>query len=275
MEIKSTIKIILNDLKDARDLIDDLKNYEGVPHFQIELAKAKCRSAEELMKLLVEFPDEYFNHTAEKSSPEIKNDTETSVENTEKKMLKEEKAEEAVPEEAKPEEASLAEAAAEEATLESKDEVKIPETENNEDSQEDKIKKVVDEIVSFGDNEPSEKAPAKGQKIVADRFSHLSNRINEQIADRQKGEKNSNNIVRPISDLKKAIGINDRFLFIRELFNGDKDKYAEVIDSLNNVDSLADAENIIKRSIKKGYEEDPYEQLIDLVKRKLTIPKNG
>ena len=52
MDINKTIDFIIRDLQETRDIIDDLKNYPDVPLIQIELAKSKCKSAEELIELL-------------------------------------------------------------------------------------------------------------------------------------------------------------------------------------------------------------------------------
>ena len=54
MDLKSTIAIILKDLEDARNILDDIKKYPDVPAIQVELAKAKCRSAGEVIKVLAE-----------------------------------------------------------------------------------------------------------------------------------------------------------------------------------------------------------------------------
>jgi len=42
-----------------------------------------------------------------------------------------------------------------------------------------------------------------------------------------------------INDLREAIGINDKFLFINELFNGDLERYNKVIDELNGFSGLS------------------------------------
>ena len=52
MDFNTTIDIIIKDLREAREIIDDLKNYPGVPQLQVELAKSKCKSAEEIIALL-------------------------------------------------------------------------------------------------------------------------------------------------------------------------------------------------------------------------------
>jgi hypothetical protein len=54
----------------------------------------------------------------------------------------------------------------------------------------------------------------------------------------------------PIKDLKKAIGINDRFLFINELFRGDEAMYERSIKTIQNFSILAEAEYWIRRELK-------------------------
>jgi hypothetical protein len=54
----------------------------------------------------------------------------------------------------------------------------------------------------------------------------------------------------PLKDLKKGIGINDRFLFINELFRGDEAMYERSIKTINNFSILAEAEYWIRRELK-------------------------
>ena len=54
----------------------------------------------------------------------------------------------------------------------------------------------------------------------------------------------------PIKDLKKGIGVNDRFLFINELFRGDEAMYERSIKTINNFSILAEAEYWIRRELK-------------------------
>jgi len=48
-----------------------------------------------------------------------------------------------------------------------------------------------------------------------------------------------------INDLREAIGINDKFLFINELFNGDLERYNRVIDELNGFSGLSGAQTYL------------------------------
>ena len=54
----------------------------------------------------------------------------------------------------------------------------------------------------------------------------------------------------PVRDLRKAIGINDRFLFINELFRGDENMYERSIKTINNFNIYAEAEYWISRELK-------------------------
>jgi hypothetical protein len=53
-----------------------------------------------------------------------------------------------------------------------------------------------------------------------------------------------------IKDLKKAIGINDRYLFINDLFRGDEAMYERSIKTINSFSILPEAEYWIKRELK-------------------------
>jgi hypothetical protein len=54
----------------------------------------------------------------------------------------------------------------------------------------------------------------------------------------------------PIKDLKKAIGINERFQFIQELFKGDEAMYDRSIKTINSFENMAEAEFWMQRELK-------------------------
>jgi len=74
-----------------------------------------------------------------------------------------------------------------------------------------------------------------------------------------------------ISDLKAAIGINDKFLFINDLFDGNMKAYSIAIDTLNGMGSFQEAETYIERVKTDGNRVRNLEtiaRLTELVKRK-------
>lgn len=78
----------------------------------------------------------------------------------------------------------------------------------------------------------------------------------------------------PVRDLKKAIGINDRFVFVNELFRGDVDMYERSIKTINNFRILAEAEYWIERElkIKLGWDDssETGRQFYKLIKRRFS-----
>lgn len=59
--------------------------------------------------------------------------------------------------------------------------------------------------------------------------------------------------LKPIDDLKSGIGLNEKFLFIRELFNNDHLAYADAIEHLNASKSMEEAEKIIAEKLLPVY----------------------
>jgi hypothetical protein len=138
--------------------------------------------------------------------------------------------------------------------------------------------------------------PITGQGIQkpdvsgSERLIELSNEESseetpEQVTDAGKGtagksdsKKDKNEISEviksiPLSDLSRAIRLNERFLFIREIFGGNSNAYEEAIIKLNKAESLPDAKAIIMSYTGEAEETEVVYQLLEIVKRKL--PSNG
>jgi hypothetical protein len=80
----------------------------------------------------------------------------------------------------------------------------------------------------------------KDTRIIADKFASES-RINENLAGNREHDLESKIIGSPIDHIGRNIGINDRFLIIRELFDGDSDGFGKLIRDLDNAGSLQSA----------------------------------
>ena len=78
----------------------------------------------------------------------------------------------------------------------------------------------------------------------------------------------------PVRDLRKAIGVNDRFLFINELFRGDEVAYERSIKTINSFSIFAEAEYWIQRElkVKNGWDagNEMVAQFFQLVKRRFS-----
>jgi len=78
----------------------------------------------------------------------------------------------------------------------------------------------------------------------------------------------------PIKELKKAIGINDRFLFVQELFRGDESMYERSIKTIDGFAIYPEAQFWIQRELKLkiGWNEDSatVKHFDQLVKRRFS-----
>lgn len=99
-----------------------------------------------------------------------------------------------------------------------------------------------------------EEAPTLAQHQPPAREVHeLLSEKQESLNDRLKQEKTE--LVHtlkdtPIKDLRKGVGINDRFTFVNELFRGDEAMYERSIKTINNFSILPEAEYWISRELK-------------------------
>ena len=76
---------------------------------------------------------------------------------------------------------------------------------------------------------------------------------------------------KPISDIGAAIGINDKFYFIRELFSGDTRAYQDTIKRLNSSASLGEAMKILDENTVMGSDPGAQSSFVDIVRRKFNI----
>jgi len=115
-------------------------------------------------------------------------------------------------------------------------------------------------------NENAEEIPLQDVKIL-----HLE--INE-IHSKKAVEISQHLQEASIKDLRKAIGINDKYLFINELFGGDEKLFENSIKTINQFNIFAEADFWIKKeliAIKKWNLDLPVvEQFMLLVKRRFS-----
>ena len=55
----------------------------------------------------------------------------------------------------------------------------------------------------------------------------------------------------PLNDIKKAIGINERFLYANVLFNGDMEAFSRAVEELNHLESILDATRLMDEELRQ------------------------
>jgi len=121
------------------------------------------------------------------------------------------------------------------------------------------------QTASLFDDHPTVAEKFKGAPSLFDKFSAAKH-------DSSVAEKHSKN---PVSDLKKSIGINEKFAFINDLFDGDLNSYNEAIDHLNNSSDQYHALAFLQSDLSSKYnwngESDAFLKLRNLVERRFGV----
>ena len=111
----------------------------------------------------------------------------------------------------------------------------------------------------------------QGVKEINEMAEHQAESLNDRLR-QEKTEVVEVLKHEPIKDLRKAIGINDRFVFINDLFRGDEAMYERSIKTINSFHIFQEAEYWISREliVKLGWDKDSeiVKHFIHLVKRR-------
>ncbi|HPA86358.1 MAG TPA: hypothetical protein PK106_01100 [Bacteroidales bacterium] len=246
MDLNAAIDIIIKDLTEAQEIIDDLKKYSEVPVFQIELAKSKCKSASDVIALFKTLRADADYRKEEKSE----RTPFQTVDDKSPEPVKHEK----------------------------------PEVHTEEPHSFRKTEPAVTVQPQFVEENVSNPAPpvpvppppeteqkkANEAVTIADRFTDRPESFNEKLGSlKHDGDLLEVLKSKPLSSLNQAIGINDKFLFIREIFDGNHESYNQAITRLESVSSLEDARSVIVSFSGHDTENEAVKQLLDLIKRKL------
>lgn len=118
--------------------------------------------------------------------------------------------------------------------------------------------------------EPVQKASKELNEVIAAEAPSLNDMLKQETT--EVGHRLSE--AGGVKDLKKAIGINDRFVFINELFRGDEAMYERSIKTINNFSIYPEAQYWMERElkIKLGWDDkrQTTQDFYSLVKRRFS-----
>ena len=117
---------------------------------------------------------------------------------------------------------------------------------------------------------PSTVAEPAKSGILAEKISPSNfSPINETLAQQKQGNDLSSKLqTSPLSSMVAGIGLNDKFLYIRELFKGDNVLYNNTIRLLDTAESLEDAMDFIHRHFDWDQKNETAHNFISLVHRR-------
>lgn len=106
----------------------------------------------------------------------------------------------------------------------------------------------------------------KGGRTLGEILGESHQMVND-ILSQEKSE--SGYQVMPIRSIWDGIGINDRFLFIRELFGNSSEQFENAVTAIDNLDNIQNAVNYLKMNF-KWHKTEASQKFLALVKRRFT-----
>jgi DNA repair exonuclease SbcCD ATPase subunit len=146
----------------------------------------------------------------------------------------------------------------------------------------DSLKPAADDKITLNSGrgqETTTKTPAKKEFPATDKKTIKKPANAPAIVDQFEAQASINDTItksdpaitirQPIHDIAKAIAINDRFLFIRELFDGNAALFSQTVNKLNTVNNLEDAKKYIQTVVKNWDDtSEPAQLFLSIVQRR-------
>ena len=114
------------------------------------------------------------------------------------------------------------------------------------------------------DVELEDEVATEANQRLGDSFSKEKS-LNDMVSDHNNLEFKLSN--RPVASIQAAIGINDRFQYIRELFDGSGEKFSETVKTLDSMNHISEAVNFLQQNFKWKKNETSL-KFVNLVKRR-------
>ncbi len=108
-----------------------------------------------------------------------------------------------------------------------------------------------------------ESAKTLGESLGGEKKS-----VNDIIANNKESKLQQTLMGKPIQDLTKSLGLNDRFMFQRELFEGNADIMKQTLLQLNEMPDFNSAQSFISSNFNWDQEQEATQAFFNYVKRK-------
>lgn len=294
MEKDALLEILSHDLKEVDNLIQSVKGKKDLSQAFFKLTRNRIKSVLDELEMLEElsgtekpetsepptikpFPETASekNRNSEAAVPEP--EAETGMEDTEdtktsgQSVADHPEDKEASTQPAQPNEPAQEETAAEPGKTGTASEEKIEQTESGpaevqhptDAPKEEKAEKAGEPIIK------SAQEAKKEAKVLGERLSTGKSSFNEKIAQNQNGSWKKRSFTSPpITDLKRALGINDRFFFQRELFSNNAGLMNQTLDQLNEMNGINDAQGFLLSNFNWDPENEAVLRFMELVERR-------
>lgn len=262
MDNKKLFKILYNDIVGIAELFAE-KGNTGFDEIEAEFIDSRLSGAKHIIQRL-----------SEKENIETKAEIETNIETkTENKAEQKTKLEESV----QPETVTEVETEIEQ-TIEKYSEIEEEAVEEIEEEAEIEEKiEIEQEQANKPETEPEPDPEIEIEPETETKIDEANNRLGDSF----KTEKSVNDSMggqeeqkleykisnSPIKSIKRSVGINDRYLYIRELFGGSADNFNKAVTDLDNLENIQQAVSYLQQNFKWKKNETSL-KFVTLIKRR-------
>lgn len=270
MENKKLLKFLFKDIAEIEEMFAE-KGNEGFDDFEIEFIQSRFKGAKQIIRMLDE--KEVQGEVTTEKLQEIQEKLSEKEPPAEINLPEAEEKEEPVV--SKPEEKEEVLPTAEEVESEKEmaeeivDKNEVPEEANEEPLNE--VEEVENEEVTemtadaSDDMELDEETEENGSRTIGDSF--LKGKSVNDLMNNGSGKLETKLSNSPVASIRGAIGINDRYQYIRELFDGSADTFSKTVDDLDNLNTIQEAVSYLQQNYKWKKNETSL-KFVNLVKRR-------
>lgn len=273
MENKKLLKFLLKDIAELEELFSE-KGSSGFDSYEIEFIRSRFKGAKEIIRILDE-KQEPEAFSVENPPLEEQKNHPTTVQTVMKEEVHEKTNEQKIVQDVvAPETEVVHETMTTEEPLKesvSEQEIVEEEIETNDSGiiedkiQEENVEERNSDENSNSDVELDEEVEIKVNKTLGDSFLKEKSVNDLVIGGNGKLENKLSNS--PVKSIQGAIGINDRYQYIRELFDGSAESFAKTVNDLDNLNTIQEAVTYLQQNHKWKKNETSL-KFVNLVKRR-------
>lgn len=264
MENKKLLKFLLKDLTEIEELMLE-KGSSGFDPFELEFIETRFKGAKQIIQILNE-KEGAVSETKVVNGAEKPVQTEIAQEKSEREPEDEVVTEEKVPE------IVLKEEQEKEETLSTPEHIVVA-------TEEEKKEEVAPQPFAEIQEKEPELVAAEGKEELelGEEVEELESR---RLGDSFLKEKSLNDLLgngstklesklqnSPVSSIQRAIGINDRYQYIRELFDGSAEAFSKTVEEIDGLPNIHEAVNYLQQNY-KWKKTDTSLKFVNLVKRR-------
>ncbi|WP_430817410.1 hypothetical protein [Carboxylicivirga sp. RSCT41] len=106
------------------------------------------------------------------------------------------------------------------------------------------------------------------KSVLGEVINQESSSVNDILANKKEIVEDIKQIGKPVDDVKKAFGLNDRFYYQRELFNNNADLFNQTLDQINSMESYDSAISFLQSNYSWGSNNEASEAFFKSIKRR-------